>query len=301
MSQREEEKVVTVKFGDSSERVGMMMPATLQRFVERVRRAFPEVKENIELWLDSGAMGRVPGQGRDLLRNEAEYRSLMDGDVVVFVAGGKKLKRSPAFDGEFETTYRRDYVAKEFPEPLGDYEQPEWLSVHMPHDYGTTQGRDYQKRPSFPETNFDYDVPPRSTLPFEGRTTYQTDYIPKALPLCDTTDPRPWTYTGSLPIFPKSSYSYDYSPQKTVPPKGIPKSHPKFRHPGAPTPSTNYQSSYRGKPGEPFGRELSGYDWNGPAPPLSTTTYRRDYTPHDLTNQVVYVEPLDFQATSTSS
>ena len=291
----EQQKCVTIVFGDSTQRMTIMMPATLSGLLERVQRAFNVT--NVELWLDSGAQGRIPGQGREKIVTEGHYKSIVDGDVIVFLVNGKTAKKTSAFDAEFQdiTTYTNDYTPKAFPEPLGGPADDDGPCLGIPHDYSTTYGRDFEPKTLAPETRLQVEYPHPATLPFQGQTTYQTDFVPKDLPPRHDVSSKPWTYHGAPPVIPKSTYSYDYTCQsnKKQLPRTMMQKQPLPRHPGAPAPDTEYQAKYKGERGA-YTLHPETDDppaWN--PPPVGTSTYKRDYLPHDrhAGHRILHVEP----------
>lgn len=65
----------------------------------------------MEIWLHPLAHRQAPSYGRELIRNESEYKCIVDDDVIVIVVtGGQALRPNEALLAEFngETTLSRD-------------------------------------------------------------------------------------------------------------------------------------------------------------------------------------------------
>ena len=80
--------------GDASRRWTLSMPPTLAAFQSRVRKGFGLGPEDpFEMWVHPYARGATPARGRERIRNESDYRCVIDGDVVVRRAARRELLR----------------------------------------------------------------------------------------------------------------------------------------------------------------------------------------------------------------
>lgn len=285
------EQAKTVFVGDPSRRVSLAMPVSLNKLLARVRKIY-SVSE-VQLWHDANAMGHAPGQGRRLIRDEADYTAIVDGDVVVFTSGGRDLDPCK-FDAT--TTYRADYIEKALTpmRPLSDPVRR--TKIYMPPYYSTTYRRDYTAVEPPARTIPDYHEPTYEKAPFKGQTTYSTDYVlhPMAQP---SDDPTPISYMDALQVVPHetSVYRRDYirhpiGQQERAKPCGhVPPSC------GATWRPTEYTANYKGMqaPKTEHPDYLYTPRMQLDPPPFCRTTYQRDYVPldHSVAQSTIHVEP----------
>lgn len=285
------EQAKTVFIGDPSQRVSLAMPVSLTKLLARVRKIY-SVSE-VQLWHDANAMGHVPGHGRRLIRDEADYRTIVDGDVVVFTSGGRDLDPCK-FDAT--TTYRADYIAKPLApkHPLRDPVRD--TKIYMPADYSTTYRRDYTLVQPPARTIPDYHEPTYENAPFDAQTTYNTDYVlhPMAQPSDDPT-PNWFTYAPQGVPHETSVYRRDYI-RHPIEQHGHAKPSGHAQPPcGAAWRPTEYTAKYKGTQAPKTEHLDNLYTPSIPLvpPPFCRTTYQRDYVPldHSSAQSTLHVEP----------
>lgn len=263
---------------------------SLARLLSRVRELYGV--EDVQLWLDPGALGRAPGMGRKWIRDESEYRTIVDGDVVVFVSGGRDLDPS-VFEGE--TTYRTDYVEKELPR-RSRADAIDGPRVDLPTQYTTTYQRDYVPLARPNDNVPEYVEPIFARAPFVGQTTYATDYVEKPLSRPEIGEEYDMTQPTHR-VIPTTAHRYDYKhhPSKTGRKYARP-TEPPLRLPGAPWQPTEYREKYDEKkcPENMMRPYPPPPDMIQDEPPCRpTTTYNRDYVPldHNDARSTLHVEP----------
>jgi hypothetical protein len=312
-----------VYVGDASRRWSLAMPPSLASFQQRVRRAY-KLSDGaaLEIWLHPLAHRQAPSYGRELIRNESEYKCIVDDDVIVIVVtGGQALRPNEALLAEFngETTYKSDFVPKSRKPRASPRVESRWQHEHevrpgpgasahaappaafeVPAQYQTTYSRDYVKKNIHYKERKPYEPAERrkEDEPFLGQTTYGRDYVRKRL---DPAETPPRFVLGGLGVVTfgarrkDTTFRNDFVGYALKPLERPPKAENAPAPRGAVWMATEYKGEYIGRraPSPRPQKTIAEFAPLEFAPPTSTTTYARDFHTHPLHGaRQIHVDPL---------